>query len=164
MRTGLVLLIALLLAACALQDVPLTPPPPITLIPEATPVFSGSCEETRQLEAWLQSASFGRIDFMTLLEQSRDLQRGEALYDNILLMIGRRDQLSKTPAPDCAVEAHLVLLDAMAKAIRAFARYNNGEAVDLRAAADDAEKRLQMAGVIEVELVERLEQQYENQQ
>lgn len=149
----------IMLSACALRDVPVTAPPVISLAPMVTPVFVGTCDDNKLLEAWLQSAGFGSSDFMEILEAAAALNRADS-YESILQMIGRREQLSRIPVPDCAIEAHLLLIDALSKAVEVFVAYNNGDRADLGAIIEDTRKRLDMVKVIELELTDRLEQQY----
>jgi hypothetical protein len=156
----LILLIVLLwlLPACAVNDVPTTPPPLITLESPPTPVFAGSCDMTRVLETWLQKSSFMKVNFLQLITDAAE--KSVNISATVRHMANERDAASSLQIPDCAVEAHLLLVDAMTQAVEVFQAYNNGDRKDLGNILEDTQNRLDMVTVIQDELAVRLEAQY----
>lgn len=150
----------LVLAACASSQSQETPPPPLTLSAPPTSQFSGTCDITPELEAWLQTTTFMRDDFLQLLDSAANKHRSDA-YMDVMTMVDTRDKVSGMTVPDCANEAQLLLLDAMNKAIEAFQTFVNGQSVDLNAAVADAKKRIGVVQVIQDELMKRMDDQYQ---
>lgn len=153
------LFIPLWLVACATGDVPSTPPPPLTVPAPPTLVPSGNCDLTPQLESWLQTTVFMRDEFLALLDTAVAKDRAKA-YEDVLGMVDRRNRVSATPYPDCASEAHLLLVDAMSKAVEEFQKYVNGESVDVTRVVADTKTKIEVVKVIQDDLIKRMDEQY----
>jgi len=167
LKRGLFLLVlifsAFVLAACAVGDVPATPPPPLTIEPPPTPVSEGTCEESSILETWLQKTTFAKNDFLNLMDAAASQGRAD-MVDEVMGMIDKRLAVSQTTVPDCATEPHLILLDAMNKAIEAFQKFVNGDAENLGNIVEDTKKRYETLDIYMVELSDRLDLQYQQLQ
>lgn len=158
------LLLPLLLAACALGDTPNpTSAPPITLAPPPTLTFSGNCESTPELDNWLQTTNFLVSDFLTLINDTAALERGQ-MYESVLRLAALRDQASLTATPDCAQVVQELLNAAMNVAVDTFQAYVNGESPDLGKTVADVSNQLETVMAMQQELIARLETQYQQQQ
>jgi hypothetical protein len=168
MKTRLLILILSLIlvivaAACAIADSPVKQGPPLTLWPPPTPVFDDdiSCDDTAALESWLQSSTFMKEDFLDLAKATKDKRRGD-IHDDVAELAARRDKMSAIAVPDCTTEAHIMIVDAMNKAVTVFLEYNNGDREELGDIVNRTEASFDAAGIIQAELTDRLEQQYKN--
>jgi hypothetical protein len=157
---SLLILLSSVLAACAVGDIPATPPPPLTIEPPPTLVYEGACEQTSTLEVWLQKTTFAKNDFVNLMDAAASQGRAE-MVDEVIGMIDRRLAVSRTTVPDCATEPHLILLDAMNKAIEAFQKFVNGDAENIGNIVGDTKKRFETLDIYMLELTDRLDLQYQ---
>lgn len=157
----LLVLAPLLLAACALGDVPLTPtaPPPVTVQPAPTLTFAGSCASTKELETWLQITSLLAADFLAQMNTAAGLDRA-TLYDSVIAMAQMRDSVFAAATPDCAIAAQLLLTDAMDQAVAAFQQVANGEMSDPREAIARFATQIEQVMALQTELAQRMEQQF----
>lgn len=155
-------LLLLGLAACAAGDVPSSPPPPLTLAAPPNLVSAGNCDLTPELEHWLQTTIFMRDEFLTLMDTAAAEDRTKA-YPDVLSMVDKRNRVDTTPYPDCASEAHLMLADAMGRAVEGFQKYVNGETVDINQVVTDAKTKIQVVQVIQDDLIKRMDEQYKKQ-
>jgi hypothetical protein len=154
------LLLPLLLAACALGDSPSpTPPPAITLMPPPTLTFSGNCESTPELDHWLQATSFLAADFLTLVNDTAALEPPQ-MYESVLRMAALRDQVSLTATPDCAQVVQELLNSAMNVAVDTFQSFANGESPELGTSVGDVTNQIETVMAMQQELIARLEGQY----
>jgi|FLYN01.1.fsa_nt_gi hypothetical protein len=154
-----------LLTACALGDTPSspTPAPPITLAPPPTLTFSGNCESTPELDHWLQTTSFLAADFLTLVNDTAALDRGQ-MYEPVLRMAALRDQVSLTATPDCAQVVQELLNAAMNVAVDTFQAFANGESTELGTTVAQVSDQLETVMAMQQELIARLEAQYRAEQ
>lgn len=161
-RLAISLLVALpLLAACAINDVPQpTPLAPITIEPPPNVSLAGTCANTPELEAWLQTSALILADFRTRLDAAA-LKQPADLHDDIQAMLVLRDNVFRTPAPDCAVEAHTALTTAVSQGVELFTGYYNGAAGDVASAVAEIRTELDRAAALQQDLIVRLEQQYQ---
>jgi len=151
------------LSACSIGDSPeamMTQVPPVTLNPPPTTVFAGNCELTPDLNAWLQNSVFIRRDFLDSLYGAALMQPVE-MRNEVLRMASLRDQMSLLPAPDCAADAHLIMVAAMTQAVDAFQAFANGDSQSLGNTVVDVRAQIDTAIAIQDELTLRLEQQYQ---
>lgn len=155
------LLIPMLLAACALGDVPptATAPPPVTVQPAPTLMFAGSCASTKELETWLQITSLLAADFLAQMNTAAGLDRN-ALYEPIAAMVQMRDSVFAAATPDCAIAAQLLLTDAMDQAVLTFQQIANGDLADPREAIARITTQIEQALALQTELAQRMEQQF----
>ncbi|NWF68747.1 MAG: hypothetical protein HXY40_06660 [Chloroflexi bacterium] len=156
-------LIVLLVAACAIGDSPdaaLTQMPPVTLQPAPTPIFAGECTRTADLDAWLANSHFLTQGFMDSMYGAALMNAVDARVE-VIRMASLRDQMSRQPAPDCVVEAHLILLTAMGQAVDVFQAFANGDRPDLGSTVVDVRAQLDTFLAQQAELTQRLEQQYQ---
>lgn len=149
------LLILFVLSACAVTDKPAIDLPPLTLSAPPTPVFEGSCDESRSLETWLQTVDFQERDFVQLMTGA-DRRSYEELYFDVEQMARLRDRVSATVAPDCAMEAHTLLLSLMAEVLDSYQASVNGDDVDLSEVIDEFTPQFENYEALQRALVQRL--------
>lgn len=149
------------LAGCALGDVAQpTAPPPITLAPPPTAVFAGECEQTPDLDAWLQgTATFLVPEFIAAVNDAAG-KPSTAVYADVMRMARLRDAASDRPTPDCATELQLMLMDAMNTAVERFQAYANGDVGDTGETVAVVIGQLDQVSALQNELIGRLEAQY----
>jgi hypothetical protein len=151
------------LSACAIADIPApTESPPLTLLPPATTIFAGNCNNTSDLEHWAQSAAFLTQDFVRIMGTAAEQSRGE-IYDDVIQMAELRDLMSESQTPDCAVEAQTRLLGVMNAATEAFQSFANGDLDNIADAVVDLNARFAEATALQDELIVRLDNQVEAQ-
>jgi hypothetical protein len=153
----------IVLAACAIGDSPeamLTQRPPVTLNAPPTPIFEGSCDLTADLSSWLQNSVFIRRDFLDSMYGAALMNQLE-MRNEVIRMAAWRDQLSTIPAPECAVEAHLILLGAMTQAVDAFQAFANGDSPDLGTTVVDVRAQIDTVTALQDSLTLQLDQQYQ---
>jgi hypothetical protein len=154
--------VLLSLTACAIGDSPealMTQLPPVTLNAPPTTVFAGDCELTVDLNDWLQSTVFIRRDFLDTMYRAA-LMTAIDMRNEVVRLASLRDQLSLLAAPNCAVDAHLILVAAMTQAVDAFQAFANGDASSLGNTVEDVRSQVDTATAIQDELTLRLDQQY----
>lgn len=159
----LCLMLVIVAAACAIADAPVKQGPPVTLSPLPELVFTDdvSCDDTSALESWLQSSTFMMDDFLAIMKTAAG-KRGD-IYDDVIALATLRDQVFTMTVPDCAVEPHNMIADAMKIAVTVFQEYNNGDREELGGIVDETKGRFEGVGAFQTELTDRLEQQYKNQ-
>lgn len=161
-RLVISLLVALPLAACAINDVPQpTPLAPITIEPPPDVSLAGTCTNTPELEAWLQTSALILADFRTRLDDAALKQPAE-LNQDIQALLVLRDNVFSIPAPDCAVEAHTALTTAVSQGVELFTGYYNGAAGDIARAVAEIKTELDRVAALQQDLIVRLEQQYQS--
>lgn len=153
------LVLPLLLAACAIGDAgnP-TPAPPVTLIPPPEITFRGNCAATRELEMWLQVSTRLATDFLATMNNAAAQNRAE-MREAVFTMAALRDSAHQTTTPDCAVDAEILLSDAMNKAILAFQAFVNGDRPDLGNTVAEVNDQIEQVIAIQNELILRMETQ-----
>lgn len=134
------LILALILAGCALRDLTPVPRPASTIAPfELTPIGTiqvvGSCDDTPTLERWLQTSFRQREAFIAARNAMFDDTHGEAL----ITMADIRFGLSRINVPDCAEQAHSLLLSAMTETIVVMEQFAAGQISDVNTALIDAD-------------------------
>lgn len=149
-------LVVLLLSACALSEESGPTPVSVTLAPTPPLVFSGTCQDTNELEDWLERSHFSRLGFVEVLDGLSGQDRVD-LQDDVNRMIDLRNQLNNFPAPDCAAQAQAILSGAMTITIDAYQTYINGDSVDLSAQVAQARTELERFNTLHLELVARFE-------
>jgi uncharacterized coiled-coil protein SlyX len=146
------------LGACAAASTDSTPISPVTAPAQPTPILTGVCTTLSELESWAQDAQFFRDEFILTLNLLKDLRRAEMAND-FARLIELRDGLAALPAPDCAQDAHLIMLTAMNSAIGSYQTYINGASEDVNSAITQVRTELDTAQAILQTLIERLSQQ-----
>lgn len=155
-RITVSLLIVLVLAGCALADVPTeNTPPALTVMAPSALVFTGNCETTRTLEGWLQITTRLLADFQTTLNEAAVRQPAEA-YASAAQLIALRDAAHQAAAPDCAADAHRQMTAAMNDALALLQAYINGDQADISANLADVNARLDAAAAAQNDLLARL--------
>ncbi len=120
MRFAAYSLLTIFLAACALADMPTlqvspTPCQCIEPTPLPTPVINGTCQQPLEFERWLQRASRLREEVGEILTNLPSTPADElhtTLQDMGLAIIN-------LSPPDCAAQAHRLLLDAVSTTLMA---------------------------------------------
>lgn len=159
----LMLIPALLLAACALGDVPQpTAIPPVTLAAPPTAVFAGNCEGTEELNSWLQAMDFLVAEYQATVNSMANLTR-EAMRERVIHMARVRDEASKTVTPDCAQDIQRLLLDSMNTAVSHFQAYANGDLDDLGNIVAEIVGQIDRVVAAQNDLKSRLEAQFQSQ-
>ena len=102
-RNGLlVVLMMIVLSGCALwEDPPTQPQPPLTLPPEPTLSFSGSCTNNRVLADWLQYSTYYVEQFSELVTATA-AAHGLEMRESVVAIAALRDEYAPTVTPDCA--------------------------------------------------------------
>ncbi len=162
-RNMIVLLLPLLMGACALGDTPKPTPtalPPLTLTPPPALTFAGDCNFTPKLEEWLQLTTQLLADFQTAMNSASTLSRPEA-YDKVTLMAALRDSAAAAPAPDCAATVHVALVDAFNQGVSALQSYVNGETTDTSKTIAAVNNQLDQIAATQKQLTERMQNQYQ---
>ncbi len=156
----LLLFITLFLGACALTDSPEPSPTPLPLLLTPPPeiVVSGSCDDSRTLEQWLQRTNRVRDPFVELMNAAVGKSR-DAVHGDARTMADYRYALGNITAPDCAEQGHRFLIDATNIAVDAFRRYANGELADVHAELAESERLFTIFDGVHAGLVERLDNQ-----
>jgi hypothetical protein len=159
-----VFLLPLVLAACALGDVPATPTPlpPITLPPPPTLTFGGNCDNTHELESWLQTTSLLLADFQTQMNQAAAQNRNEAA-STVISLSSMRDSAYKAVAPDCAADLQLKMSDAMNKAVTTIQTFANGGQADVGSTVAEVNNELDSISAAQKDLMKRMDDQYQKQ-
>jgi hypothetical protein len=159
------ILLALLLTACSIGEEQSSTPaaPPLTLAAPPEITFQGDCNVTPELEQWLQITTRLAGDFYTLVNAAAALSR-EQVRDSIVQMSALRDALHQVVTPECAVDAEIILSDAMTQAVDAFQAYANGDRADLGNTVAEVTGKIEQAVAIQDELVVRLEAQFQQAQ
>ncbi len=159
MSKKIIILLPLLLAACAMGDVNnATPLPPITLMPPSEITFQGDCNVTPVLEAWLQLSTRMAGEYLELFNEVVAKTKAD-MYDAVFTLAALRDTVYKMVTPDCAVDAQIILSDAMNTGVTALQAYVNGDRTDLGSAVTEVTDRIEQAIVIQNELILRMETQ-----
>jgi hypothetical protein len=149
----------LILAACGGVGDQATPLPPLTLSPPTLAVIEGQCENTADLESWLQATEFSRREFIDLVDEASSKSR-QRIYPDVIRLSQILISLSTRPAPDCAESAQSLIIDAMTLTTHQFQRYVNGDRDDLRQIIADARSDFDPV-IRELDnLMERLTHQY----
>lgn len=157
-----VVILPLLLAACAISDVSTTPPPALTLNAPPSLNFSGNCNNSKDLENWLQITTGLVSDFQTTMNEAAGKNRSEA-YQPTVALLALRDTAYVVSTPDCATDLELALSDAMNQAVTALQQFVNGTVSDVSSTIADINTRLDQITVSQNELIQRLNTQIANQ-
>ncbi|MBI5669747.1 MAG: hypothetical protein HZC41_17255 [Chloroflexi bacterium] len=148
-----------LLAACALGDAgEATPAAPVTLLPPPEMTFRGSCDNTRDLELWLQITTRLASEFLQVMNDAAGRSKGE-IREALSTMAALRDSTHQAVTPDCAVDSEILLGDAMNRAITAFQEYVNGARTDLGNTVAETNDQIEQVIAIQNELTLRLDTQ-----
>lgn len=118
------------------EDVP--DQPPLTFEPVPTLFAEGSCENIEDLESWLQTVGLRYREFDEFLDNASDQSRRQ-IYENVARMGRIAVIIAELPAPDCAVDTHALMHDAMQFTANRFQEYVNGDAENLNAIVDQAQ-------------------------
>lgn len=162
-KVGLLLPLMLIVSACALNEVsPVTPPPAMTLNPPPSLIFTGKCENTKDLETWLQITTGLIAQFQTRMNEAAGKDRNEA-YPITLELVEVRNAAYGVATPDCASDAQLILSDAMNQAVGALQAYVNGTASDTVGIIAEVNNRLDQVTASQAELINRVNTQIQNQ-
>ncbi len=163
LRTGL-LVTPLLLAACAITDVTTsgTPPPPMTLSAPPNLNFTGTCDQTRNLEDWLQVTTQLVSDFQTKMNDTAGKNRGDA-YQPTLQLVAMRDSAYGVATPDCAANIEVTLSNTMKQAVDTLQSFVNGSITDISGAIAQANTQFDQITAQQNALIQRLQTQIQNQ-
>jgi len=167
-RRVLICSIVLVIAAgCAIGDVPggnarATPPPPLTLEAPPTTVFAGDCDNTPELEAWLQASTLFVSEFQTRINAIATQNRAE-MYENVVYLAAVRDAAHGTVTPGCAGPLHQLTLDMMDRSVDTLQAYVNGDTDDLGTLIPDTISTIDQIIASQNELIARLEAQFQAQ-
>jgi len=160
-RTAIIGMISLSLAACAVNDVNTSPPPPLTLQPAATIINSGNCVVTGELERWLQITVQAQTQFKAKTEEASVKNRRD-IYNDVLELANLRDVVLKTPTPDCGQEVQALLTGTMQQIIEIFQVYYNDQTANLDGLGEQIQT-LNQVTVFHSNLIAIMEAQYQIQ-
>ncbi|RMG86894.1 MAG: hypothetical protein D6712_06650 [Chloroflexi bacterium] len=113
-------LLTLFLAACALADMPTNQAAPTPCqctapTPLPSPVIDGTCQQPLEFERWLQRASRLREEVGTILD---GIETG-LTEETLTTLQDMQTAIINLSLPDCAAQAHRLLLDAVSAALMA---------------------------------------------
>ncbi|MEQ8673265.1 MAG: hypothetical protein RLP44_02335 [Aggregatilineales bacterium] len=149
-------MLVFIVSACAVTEKPALDLPPLTLLPPPTPVFEGMCDDNpRILEGWLQTVDFQERDFVALMNGTVS-RSSEELYFDVEQMARLRDRVASAIVPDCAEEAHLLLLEIMGDVLVVYQSAVNGEEINITTVIDENLPRFQSYELLQDELLQRL--------
>lgn len=153
-------------AGCAIADVPggtdATAPPPLTLEAPPTAVFGGDCDNTPELDAWLQASTLFVSEFQAGINALSSQNRTE-MYETVVHLSSVRDAAHGTITPQCAEPLHQLTLAMMDTAIDTLQPYVNGEIDDLGTLIPDTISTIDQIIASQNELIARLEAQFQGQ-
>lgn len=165
-RYILLSLLLLTVAGCAIGDVPgqaeVTPLPPLTIAPPQTAVFAGDCENTPELDAWLQSATLFVAEFQTGINTILTQDRAE-MYETVVHLARVRDATHNTVTPACAEDLQRLMLDMMDGAVTTLQAYVNGDTDDLGNLLPETIATIDRIIAGQNELITQLEAQFQAQ-
>lgn len=162
MRRIILLMLPVMLAACALGDVSNpTPAPPLTLMPPPELRFEGDCNYTPSLEMWLQITTRLANDYLQLIKEAAVKNKAE-MREAVLTLASLRDTTNQAVTPECAVDAQIILSDAMNTGVTTLQAYINGDRADLGSVVNDVTAQLEQAITIQNELILRMETQIQD--
>lgn len=154
---GLLLgLLTSVLAGCALTDIKNTPVPPVTLKAPPELNFTGSCDNSRDLENWLQITTIILSEFRTKMSDTAVLKREET-SPGLQRMVQLRDSVYLAATPDCGHDAQVLLSDALNRAVQAFQSYINGDLNDISGKVAEVSVALDQVAEMNAELTVRLQ-------
>lgn len=139
----------ILLAACAVNDfetpIPTLPPPLEYEASEGTITMEGSCEDDpRALEVWLGTAIAMEQNLPRLMDEAITVT-GTFNDEAIMRIIQMRLTIGELPAPDCTQQAHLLLVDAIDRAINGLQSYRDGALGEIQPVVDEVTDLLTQA-------------------
>lgn len=160
----LVVILPLLLSACAIGDTGTpTPVPPVTLAPPPQIAFQGDCNVTHDLEMWLQVSTQLRDQFLTVMNETAAKNKAE-MREGVLTMGALRDAMNQVVTPDCAADTEMALSDAINEAVDAFLAYVNGDRPDLGDTVAKVTERIEQITTVQDTLSVRMETQIQQAQ
>ena len=156
-------LLVVILSACALGDVDNSAaPPPVTVLPPPALDFTGTCDNTKELESWLQTSTLITTDFQTRLNAAAAKSRADA-HPDLIYLISARDSAFLAPAPDCAADVHLLLTDTLSRAVLTLQEYVNGTSTDISTQLAEINGLLDQIASAQGVLLTRMEAQFQQQ-
>jgi hypothetical protein len=163
MRHCLLISLIVFLSACALQEpLPVTLPPPLTIVPAPTLTLTGRCDENSDLADWLQFSMDYADQFATLVSETGVKAAGD-MVDDVVMMGRLREVAARVPTPDCAEPAQRMMMTTMDRAIALFLAYTNREADSLDNVVAETLGQIDQISVIHDDLMQRLEAQLQAQ-
>ena len=163
MRCCCCVALLVLLSACALQEpLPVTSPPPLTIVPASALTLAGTCDENRDLADWLQFSLDYVAQFASLVSEAGAKSVGE-IRDDVVMMGQLRELIAHLPTPDCAEPAQRMMMATMDEAISVFVAYVNREADGLGNIVAQTLGQIDQIGVIHDDLMQRLDGQLQTQ-
>ena len=158
-----VVLLVVILSSCALGDTDNSAAPaPVTVLPPPALNFTGSCNNTKDLENWLQTTTFITTDFQTRLNAAAAKNRADA-HPDLIYLISARDSAFLVAAPDCAADVHLLLTDTLSRAVLILQGYVNGDTSDIASSLAEANGLLDQIASSQGVLLTRMEAQFQQQ-
>ncbi|MBZ0279686.1 MAG: hypothetical protein K8L97_03020 [Anaerolineae bacterium] len=158
------LVLPILLAACAIGDVPnqVTAPPQLTIPAAPTLNLAGNCNNTRELEMWLQITTQLVSDFQTTMNTAAAKTASNA-YEDVLRLSKLRESAYQVAAPDCAADAQVQLTDTMSKAVDAFQAYVNGQSTSVATIITELNGQFDQVITVQDDLLARMNAQIQTQ-
>jgi len=164
LKFALYLMLIGVLNACALGDaINVSPLPPVTLAAPPALNLVGVCDDTKNLETWLQISTVLRDNFQTKMNTAAVKSKADMLVD-VLSLAALRDSAFAAATPDCAAETAMKLGDTMNQAISAFQLYLNGSAPDLGNTITATNEQMDGVAAAQNDLIDRMTTQFQQQQ
>lgn len=154
-----------MISGCAINDVQSTPFPRPRL--QITPIiltltFEGTCnDDPASLEYWVGSALAARENLSMLLAELRS-QSPDNMDDGIVeRLVTMRNGMAMLAAPDCAVQAHTLMITIIDSLLSLSQAYRNGDIPDVESEAGEIAERLGQFEQMVAVLLDRLEEIFE---
>jgi hypothetical protein len=169
-----IILLPLLLTACAINDVPgastpdtgINPASPASALiigPPGELKLAGDCNITDQLEDWLQVTLPAREQFEAKLKEAVVKSPSE-IYDDVLSLVALRNAVYAAPTPDCALETQILLSSVINQGIDTLQAVLNGVYTgDLAAFIIEMNTQFTQVAELQNDLIKRMESQYQTQ-
>ncbi len=145
-------------AGCAINDLPAPTFIPVTTGPMPTLIVAGTCEQTPELELWLQTFSISLDSFQRQMDEA-EFKSTEDIGSDIRALTGIRDNLIETTSPDCGTVIHRQGVDTMTSAVNALEDFQRDSSSNLSAALETIRLQFQSIETERLALIERLNQQ-----
>lgn len=159
MRTLFLMILVAFLAACGEVGEDESPVPLVTLSAPPTLEQSGTCEDVRVFEAWLQHMSFQLDEFDRMLASIEGLSRVQ-LRAELARLDSVRGFAAEVPVPDCAIATGNNAIATMTGILEALAPFANDGEGDFEATVANQRQRFADVDAAMAELIAQMEQAY----
>ena len=151
----------MILTACALwEEPPSQPRLLLTIEPQPTLIFSGNCDNNRELADWLQYSTY-YVEQFTELVTTTAAGNQQSIREGVAEIAALRADYAQVVTPDCAEPGQRMFLNAINRSIDTFRRYVNGEIDNIGNLLPEALGEIDRINLVQEELRTRLNAQLE---